>query len=71
MATAAYSLEGAAWVDALVAYLDGNRRIFDAGVNEIPGLASMALEATYLSWVDFSGTGMARSESAFIRLLRA
>jgi cysteine-S-conjugate beta-lyase len=58
MATAAYSPEGAAWVDRLMVYLDGNRRIFDAGVNAIPGVRSMPLEATYLSWVDFSGTGM-------------
>ncbi|MFY9210191.1 MAG: MalY/PatB family protein [Aestuariivita sp.] len=58
MATAAYSPEGAAWVDELVAYLDGNRKLFDAGVNAIPGLSSMALESTYLAWVDFSGTGM-------------
>ena len=58
MATAAYSPEGAAWVDALVAYLDGNRKVFDAGIGEIPGLASMPLEATYLAWVDFAGLGM-------------
>jgi cysteine-S-conjugate beta-lyase len=62
MATAAYSPEGAAWVDRLVAYLEGNRRVFDDGVNGIPGLRSMPLEATYLSWVDFSGTGMAPEE---------
>lgn len=62
MATAAYSPEGAAWVDALMAYLDGNRRLFDEGVNAIPGLRSMALEATYLGWVDFGGTGMAPAE---------
>ncbi|WP_371038194.1 MalY/PatB family protein [Rhodosalinus sp. FB01] len=62
MATAAYSPEGAAWVNALMAYLDGNRRIFDAGIAEIPGLSSMPLEATYLSWVDFSGTGMPGEE---------
>jgi len=62
MATAAYSAEGAAWVDALMIYLDENRRVFDAGVNAIPGLASMPLEATYLAWVDFSGTGMDRAE---------
>ena len=62
MATAAYSPEGAAWVDELVTYLDGNRRLFDDAVNAIPGLASMNLEATYLAWVDFSGTGMARDE---------
>lgn len=62
LATAAYSPEGAAWVEALMAYLDENRRIFDAGVNAIPGLRSMPLEATYLAWVDFSGTGMAPAE---------
>lgn len=62
MATAAYSPEGAAWVDALNAYLDGNRKIFDEAVNAIPGLRSMPLEATYLAWVDFTGTGMAPAE---------
>lgn len=62
MATAAYSPEGAAWVDELVAYLDGSRQIFDAAIAEIPGLTSMPLEATYLAWVDFSGTGMSREE---------
>lgn len=62
MATAAYSPAGAAWVDDLVAYLDGNRQLFDAAVNAIPGLRSMSLEATYLAWVDFDGTGMARDE---------
>ncbi len=62
MAEAAYSPEGAEWADALVAYLDANRKLFDAGVNAIPGLRSMPLEATYLAWVDFSGTGMAPEE---------
>ena len=62
MATAAYSAEGAAWVDGLMDYLDGNRRIFDAGIDAIPGLRSVPLEATYLSWVDFDGTGMSRDE---------
>ena len=62
MATAAYSPEGAAWVDALMAYLDGNRQVFDEGIAAIPGLRSMPLEATYLAWLDFSGTGMAPAE---------
>lgn len=62
MATAAYSPEGAEWLDALIAYINENRRIFDAAVNAIPGLRSMALESTYLAWVDFSGTGMAPAE---------
>lgn len=60
--TAAYSPEGAAWVDALCAYLDGNRQVFDAGINAIPGLHAMPLESTYLAWVDFAGTGMTREE---------
>ena len=64
MVTAAYSPGGAVWVDALCAYLDGNRREFDAGVNAIPGVRSVALEATYLAWVDFSGTGMEADEIA-------
>ncbi|MEM8980420.1 MAG: MalY/PatB family protein [Pseudomonadota bacterium] len=61
-ATAAYSPEGAAWTDDLCAYLKGNADVFDAAVNKIPGLKSMKLESTYLAWVDFSGTGMAREE---------
>ncbi len=62
MATAAYSPEGAAWADELMVYLDGNRMIFDEGIAKIPGLSSMRLEATYLAWVDFSGTGMTAAE---------
>lgn len=62
MTTAAYSPAGAAWVDELRGYLDENRKIFDAGINAIPGLSSMPLEATYLAWVDFAGTGMDREE---------
>jgi cystathionine beta-lyase len=62
MATAAYSPEGAAWVDALTAYIAGNAAVLDQGLNAIPGVRSMALEGTYLAWVDFSGTGMAQDE---------
>ncbi|MEX0286228.1 MAG: MalY/PatB family protein [Paracoccaceae bacterium] len=62
---AAYSPAGAEWVDALMVYLDTNRKILDSAVASIPGLSSMRLEATYLSWVDFGGTGMERAE--FIR----
>jgi cystathionine beta-lyase len=62
MAEAAYSPAGAEWVDALVTYLDGNRKVFDAGVDAIPGLKSMPLQATYLAWVDFAGTGMEKAE---------
>lgn len=59
---AAYSPEGAAWVDELVAYLAENARIFDDGISKIPGLASMPMQSTYLAWVDFAGTGMEMDE---------
>lgn len=62
MVTAAYSAEGAAWLDDLMGYLAENKRLFDEGINAIPGLRSMALEATYLAWVDFAGTGMTAPE---------
>ena len=65
MATAAYSPEGAEWVDALTLYLAGNAKVLDEGLARIPGVKSMALEATYLAWVDFNDTGMAPAE--FIR----
>jgi cystathionine beta-lyase len=62
MATAAYSPDGAAWVDALTQYLAENARVFDAGIHAIPGLRSMKMQATYLAWVDFSALGMAQDE---------
>lgn len=61
-AAAAYSPEGAVWVDAQMVYLSENKALFDAAIAEIPGVESMPLEATFLSWVDFSGTGMEPSE---------
>ncbi|KIC35030.1 MalY/PatB family protein [Leisingera sp. ANG-M7] len=68
MIMAAYSPEGAEWVDAQIAHLEGNRKLFDETVNALPGLKSLPLASTYLAWVDFSGTGMSREE--FIKRLR-
>ncbi|WP_299407980.1 MalY/PatB family protein [uncultured Roseobacter sp.] len=62
MITAAYSPEGAEWVDAQVAYLEGNRALFDAAIDAIPGVHSLPLRSTYLAWVDFAGTGMSYEE---------
>ena len=64
MVTAAYSPEGADWVDALNLYLDGNRQVFESGLASIPGLRLTPLQATYLEWVDFAGTGMDAAEVA-------
>lgn len=64
MVTAAYSPDGADWVDALMRYLDGNRQVFEAGMAAIPGLRTIPLQSTYLEWVDFAGTGMSAEEIA-------
>ena len=61
MAEAAYR-EGDEWLDALIPYLDSNRRLLNEAIGGMPGLSVMNLEATYLAWVDLSGTGMAREE---------
>jgi cysteine-S-conjugate beta-lyase len=63
IATEAAWRGGDEWLDQLVPYLDGNRKHFDAGiVRAIPGTRSMPLEATYLAWVDFEGTGLERAD---------
>ena len=62
MTQAGYCPEGAAWVDSLIRYLDENRRLFEEAMNSIPGIYAMPLEATYLSWVDFTETGLPRNE---------
>jgi cystathionine beta-lyase len=61
MMEAAFS-HGQDWSDEVCAYLSENFRIFKEGVDAIPGLSVMDMESTYLVWVDFSGTGMARKE---------
>ncbi len=62
MVTAAYSPEGAAWVDELVTYIEGNVAVFREGISAIPGVSVMPMQSTYLSWVDFAGTGMEHEE---------
>ncbi|MCK8463925.1 PatB family C-S lyase [Aliiroseovarius sp. S1339] len=62
MITAAYSPDGAIWVDQQMTHLAHNKKIFDEGITSIPGVTSMPLQATYLAWVDFSATGMSHDE---------
>ena len=61
MAEAAYE-GGDEWLDALMPYLDQNRQLLNESIAAIPGLSVMDLEATYLAWADFAGTGMPREE---------
>ena len=59
---AAYTAEGAAWVDGLMAVLNTNRRIFCDGINAIPGMSAMPMQSTFLAWVDFDAIGMSSEE---------
>ncbi|MEM7544065.1 MAG: MalY/PatB family protein [Pseudomonadota bacterium] len=62
MATVAYA-ECEDWLEGLLIYLKGNRDYIDDVVAErLPGVTSVKLDATYLSWLDFSGTGMNDAE---------
>ena len=61
MCTAAWQ-EGDDWLDDLLDYLAINRAIFAAAIDQIPGLRMMPMDATYLCWVDFSGTGMSAED---------
>ncbi len=65
IATEAAWRTGEAWLDALLPYLAGSRDMFDARIEAAaPGARSMRLDATYLAWVDFSGTGLPAEEVA-------
>ena len=56
---------GEAWLDALLPYLDANRKLLDKRIEAAaPGARSMHLDATYLAWVDFSGTGLKADDVA-------
>jgi len=59
---AAYSPEGAAWVDQLVPYLEENYRTFKSTFDNLPGIEMMPMEATYLSWVNFADCGLSMDE---------
>ncbi|MBV8745983.1 MAG: pyridoxal phosphate-dependent aminotransferase [Xanthobacteraceae bacterium] len=65
IATEAAWRTGEAWLDALLPYLTTARDFFDARIETAaPGARSMRLDATYLAWVDFSGTGLSPEEIA-------
>jgi cystathionine beta-lyase len=65
LATEAAWRTGEPWLDALLPYLEENRDLFDATIEAAaPGARSMKLDATYLAWVNFSGTGLAPADVA-------
>ncbi len=65
LATEAAWRTGESWLEALLPYLTGNRDLLNARIERAaPGARSMQLDATYLGWVDFSGTGLTPADVA-------
>lgn len=65
IATEAGWRTGEAWLDALLPYLAANRDLLDSRITKgVPGARSMQLPSTYLSWVDFTGTGLKPADVA-------
>ena len=65
VATEAAWRTGEGWLNELITYLDANRQHFDRSIEAaVPGAKSMLLDATYLAWVDFSGTGLSPDDVA-------
>lgn len=65
IATEAGWRTGEAWLDALLPYLQGNRDMLDRRIEAAaPGARAMRLDATYLGWVNFAGTGLSAADVA-------
>lgn len=69
VATIAAWRDGDTWIDDLVRYLDGNRRLVADFVTEkLPGVSHRMPEATYLAWLDcrkLVAEGLGESPAAF------
>lgn len=61
-AQAAYA-NGDVWLDALLKYLRGNIEYIEKFTRDnLKGVKLVPMEATYLAWLDFNGTGLSSSE---------
>lgn len=64
--TAAYT-GGAGWLDDVLGYLDGNRRLLAELVAEhLPGVGYTPPEGTYLAWLDCRELGLAEPGAFFL-----
>ena len=63
--TAAYD-RGGPWLDGVLRYLDGNRRLLgDLLAERLPGVRYVPPEGTYLAWLDCRGLGVPGSVGQF------
>jgi putative C-S lyase len=57
---------GEDWLAAQLEYLRGNRDLVEQTVARMGGLTMAHVEATYLAWIDASGTGLADPAARFL-----
>lgn len=70
-AEAAYS-KGDVWLDALLKYIKGNIDYTDKFIREkLEGVKLVPMEATYLAWLDFNGTGLSSEQIDSLVLRKA
>ena len=70
-AEAAYS-KGDVWLDALLKYIKGNIDYTDKFIREnLEGVKLVPMEATYLAWLDFNGTGLSSEQVDSLVLRKA
>ncbi|KIL42588.1 MalY/PatB family protein [Jeotgalibacillus soli] len=67
---AAY-LDGEAWLESLIDYLEENVRLVRKTIKEIPGVTLMEPEGTYLLWIDYRNTGKSDDEVKELLLKKA
>ncbi|MFB7249639.1 MalY/PatB family protein [Microbacterium sp. NPDC056234] len=58
---------GEPWLDDVVEYLDGNRRLLAELIDEIPGVSVVVPEGTYIALLDFRETGLSGDLGAWFR----
>ena len=63
---AAYT-SGQVWLDDVVSYLDGNRRLLAELVEDLPGVHVTMPEGTYIALLDFRDTGLTGDLGAWFR----
>ena len=70
-AEAAYA-NGDVWLDALLKYIKGNIDHTDKFIREnLEGVKLVPMEATYLAWLDFNGTGLSSEQVDSLVLRKA
>ena len=64
LATTAAYRDGGAWLDDVLAYLDGNRALLAAA--DLPGITTTVPEGTYLAWLDGRALGLDEPPAAYL-----